>query len=350
VEIPGDGIDQNCDGSDAATCFVDDDLDGYGSTDTVQSADGDCNDPGESDTSDDCDDTDNTIYPGAAETADDGIDQDCNGVDAITCFADDDQDGFGSTVTTTALDGTCDTADSESDVDTDCDDTDDTVYPGAAEVADDGIDQDCNGVDAITCFVDADQDSFGSAATTTALDGTCDTGESESANDQDCDDADNTIYPGAAEVPDDGIDQDCDGVDSITCFADTDGDTFGSAATVQSADDDCTDAGESAVDTDCDDTDNTIYPGAVEIPDDGIDQDCDGVDSITCFADNSRHGSPWAANAYTRARSRGCDHPHAVRILARAWIRVLWRAWTDGSIYKPELHHAATEHNQALAA
>jgi len=72
--------------------------------------------------------------------------------------------------------------------------------------------------------------------------------------------------------------------------------------------------------------------------------------AITCFADNSRHSSPWAANVYRRARSRGCDHPHAVRILARAWIRVLWRAWTDGSIYKPELHRAATEHNQALAA
>ncbi|MDQ2631585.1 MAG: IS110 family transposase [Actinomycetota bacterium] len=71
--------------------------------------------------------------------------------------------------------------------------------------------------------------------------------------------------------------------------------------------------------------------------------------AITCFADNSRHASPWAADVYRRARARGCDHPHAIRILARAWIRVLWRAWTDGALYHPALHNAAVAHN-ALAA
>lgn len=71
--------------------------------------------------------------------------------------------------------------------------------------------------------------------------------------------------------------------------------------------------------------------------------------AITCFADNSRHASPWAADVYKRARARGCDHPHAIRILARAWIRVLWRAWTDGALYDPALHNAAVAQN-ALAA
>ena len=71
--------------------------------------------------------------------------------------------------------------------------------------------------------------------------------------------------------------------------------------------------------------------------------------AITCFADNSRHASPWAAEVYKRARVRGCDHPHAIRILARAWIRVLWRAWTDGARYDPASHSAAVAHN-ALAA
>ena len=103
--------------------------------------------------------------------------------------------------------------------------------------------------------------------------------------DTDCNDADNTIYPGATEVPDDAIDQDCDGFDTVTCFVDGDLDTFGGTTTTTSADGDCLDSGESAVDTDCNDTDNTIYPGATEVPDDAIDQDCDGFDTVTCFVD-----------------------------------------------------------------
>ena len=63
--------------------------------------------------------------------------------------------------------------------------------------------------------------------------------------------------------------------------------------------------------------------------------------AITCFADNSRHSSPWAADIYRRARSRGCDHPHANRILARAWVRILWRAWQDRTSYDPQRHLAA---------
>jgi transposase len=65
--------------------------------------------------------------------------------------------------------------------------------------------------------------------------------------------------------------------------------------------------------------------------------------ALTCFADNSRHESPWAAAVYQRARARGCDHPHAIRILARAWLRVLYRCWTDGRPYDPALHRAAKE-------
>lgn len=69
--------------------------------------------------------------------------------------------------------------------------------------------------------------------------------------------------------------------------------------------------------------------------------------AITCFADNSRHSSPWAAEIYAAARRRGCDHPHATRILARAWIRVLWRAWQDQVPYDPAKHRAATERRKA---
>lgn len=63
--------------------------------------------------------------------------------------------------------------------------------------------------------------------------------------------------------------------------------------------------------------------------------------AVTCLADNSRHASAWAAAVYRKARDRGCDHPHAIRILSRAWLRVLWRAWVDRKPYDPQLHKGA---------
>lgn len=63
--------------------------------------------------------------------------------------------------------------------------------------------------------------------------------------------------------------------------------------------------------------------------------------AVTCFADNSRHSSPWAAHVYEQARARGCDHPHAIRILGRAWLRVLWRCWQDRTPYCAGTHRAA---------
>ena len=63
--------------------------------------------------------------------------------------------------------------------------------------------------------------------------------------------------------------------------------------------------------------------------------------ALTCFADNSRHASPWAAAVYAGARARGCRHPHAIRILGRAWCRVLWRAWQNRTPYDPAKHAAA---------
>ncbi|MGH2983341.1 MAG: IS110 family transposase [Solirubrobacterales bacterium] len=63
--------------------------------------------------------------------------------------------------------------------------------------------------------------------------------------------------------------------------------------------------------------------------------------ALTIWAHNSRYASPWAAAVYQRARARGCDHPHAVRILARAWLRVLWRCWQDHATYDPAAHRGA---------
>jgi len=165
VDIPCDGIDQDCSGSDAvdATC-TDADQDGY-------TADVDCND------------NDNAINPGAFDIPCDGIDQDCSGNDAVdaTC-TDTDQDGYT--------------------IDVDCNDNDDTIHPGAMDIPCDGIDQDCSGSDAVnaTC-TDADQDGY--------------------TADVDCNDNDNAINPGATDIPCDGIDQDCSGSDATdaTCQA-----------------------------------------------------------------------------------------------------------------------------------
>jgi len=63
--------------------------------------------------------------------------------------------------------------------------------------------------------------------------------------------------------------------------------------------------------------------------------------AMTTFADNSRHASPWAAKTYSDARASGKDHPHAIRILARAWIRVIWPCWLNGIPYDPARHGAA---------
>ncbi len=63
--------------------------------------------------------------------------------------------------------------------------------------------------------------------------------------------------------------------------------------------------------------------------------------AVTTWADNTRHSSSWARGCYDRARARGADHPHATRILARAWIRVLWRCWQDRTRYDDVRHLAA---------
>lgn len=73
-------------------------------------------------------------------------------------------------------------------------------------------------------------------------------------------------------------------------------------------------------------------------------------DAIINFADDSRHASPWAADIYTRAIARGKRHPHAVRILARAWIRVIWRCWQDHTAYNPAKHGGHRKLAMATAA
>lgn len=76
-------------------------------------------------------------------------------------------------------------------------------------------------------------------------------------------------------------------------------------------------------------------------------------DAVCDFAGDSRHANPWAADLYHRARARGHDHPHAVRILARAWLDIIWKCWTTGTAYDPNRHRALQrllhQHQQAVA-
>ncbi len=336
-EVPDDGIDQDCSGTDAATCFQDSDGDGFGSALTVIGTDGDCVDAGESTLATDCDDTLGSVFPGGVEIAADGIDQDCSGTDTIVCFFDSDGDTVGGTSTITADDGDC-TDPGESGLATDCNDAEDSVFPGAPEVCD-AVDQDCDG-DLVESFTDTnadgepdctdlddDGDGVGDAADCGPLNPAVYPGATEVCDniDQDCDDdlleafadvnsngipdciegdldgdgatgstdcndTDASVYPGAAEVVDDGVDQDCDGFDTITCFIDGDGDGIGQATTLLAPDGECTDAGESSVFGDCDDASATIFPGAPEVVDDGIDQDCNSADTVTCFVDGDGDG------------------------------------------------------------
>ncbi|SNY73431.1 IS110 family transposase [Paractinoplanes atraurantiacus] len=63
-------------------------------------------------------------------------------------------------------------------------------------------------------------------------------------------------------------------------------------------------------------------------------------DAVCDFAGDSRRANPWAAELYNRARGRGLDHPHAVRILAKAWLDIIWKCWTTNTRYEPNRHRA----------
>jgi transposase len=63
-------------------------------------------------------------------------------------------------------------------------------------------------------------------------------------------------------------------------------------------------------------------------------------DAVTDFAADTRLANPWAADLYNRAKARGHDHPHAVRILSRAWLHIIWHCWQDNVPYDPTKHRA----------
>ncbi len=211
----------------------------------------------------DCNDRNADIYPGAMEICGDGRDQDCDGKETacqpVPADVDDDGDGY-------------------SENQGDCNDRNANIFPGAVEICD-NLDNDCDGsVDegnvCQTC-TDADKDGYYK--------------ENGCGSDPDCNDTNAGINPGAAEDCDDGKDNDCDGLidcDDPDCDAvcnpctDADGDGFFAEANCGTK-------------VDCDDNDASVHPGASEICDDGIDQNCDGNIDEECFDLTGR----WAIDA-----------------------------------------------------
>jgi len=239
------------------------------------------------DEDEDCDDFNNTVYPGAVEVPYNGVDDDC---DESTLDDDLDQDGYGEAE--------------------DCDDANADISPEAVEACN-GIDDDCDGEidDAVgdLWYVDADEDGYGDPETGEQ---SCDGDEDTVADGTDCDDTDASAFPGGTEVCDEA-DDDCDGtVDegvTTTFYVDADGDGSGSKdLTVEACD---VPTGYDDDDEDCDDTDAAVSPNATEICDD-VDNDCDGdidgdaVDIETWYrdGDGDTYGDPDTS-------TEDCDQP-----------------------------------------
>jgi len=281
-----DGLDNDCDGTvdglgalDAVTWYPDEDGDGVGGPGATVLA---CDAPaGYADQDGDCDDDDPSVFPGASESCD-GIDNDCDGVTdppgavgASPWYDDLDGDGYGDPLSMVL---TCAGTPGQVVDGSDCDDADGQVHPGAAELCND-VDDDCDDEadegSAYELYPDADGDGHGAGASWW---GVCSGVAGYSPFDDDCDDGDPAVYPGAPELCD-TFDNDCDGLADeglpVAWYADADGDGWGEDGLPVSFD--CAPVvGAVSEPGDCDDADPAVHPGAAEVCD-GDDTDCDGL-------------------------------------------------------------------------
>ena len=252
--------------------------------DFVTDADGD----GYTEEDGDCDDSDSSIHTGALEICD-GVDNDCDGEvdeEVTTAFyADADGDGFGNAE---LMEEACEASEGFVPNGSDCDDTNDQIYPAADEICD-GVDNDCNDLidDGLGIFMyqDSDFDGFGNADVIIEA---CQVELGLSMISGDCDDSNAAIHPDATEVCDE-VDNNCDGgIDEgvvETYYIDADGDGFGDVNVVQEA---CyRPAGYAENANDCDDINPTISPAASEVCD-GIDNNCDNlIDDVSAVNQNT---------------------------------------------------------------
>ncbi len=258
--------------------YTDADGDGFG--DSSASGVEACSPPnGTVDNNNDCDDTNATIYPNAPELCD-GLDNDCDGdIDegvTTTYYTDADGDGFGE-ISAIGVEA-CSPPNGTVDNNDDCDDTNATVYPNAPELCD-GLDNNCDGDidEGVTTiyYTDTDGDGFGDVDAVGVQ--ACSPPNGTVDNNDDCDDANATVYPNAPELCD-GLDNNCDGtIDegvTTTYYADADGDGFGDvdAVGVEAC---SPPSGTVDNNDDCNDANDTVYPNAPELCD-GLDNDCDG--------------------------------------------------------------------------
>jgi hypothetical protein len=305
-----DEVDNDCDNEIdegvGTTWYADSDSDGYGNEQNTLTG---CNQPaGYLGNFGDCDDTDPLVNPRASEICnnkDDDCDQDIDEFAESTWYQDADADGYGNPLVTLEA---CEPPEGYTADNSDCDDSNAKMLPGATEICD-NLDNDCNGLvddnaqDASLWHLDGDGDGYaGNRITQVACSQPAGYLPAPSAADTDCDDSNAAIYPSALESCN-GVDDDCDGViddgatDFATWYADTDGDGYGDPTASTLA---CSPpAGYLSDNTDCDDGNSAIYPGASEHCD-GVDEDCDGtvdnnpVDPTAWYqdADGDGYGDP----------------------------------------------------------
>jgi len=238
----------------------------------------------------DCDDTVETTHPFAGEICNGGVDDDCDGETdeqgAAGCtiyYADADEDGVGVFGDQRCL--CAPEAPWTAPVGGDCDETNEDIHPGAAELCN-TIDDDCDGAPdppgSLGCdpyLRDSDQDGFGVEGDELCL--CVPTLPFTTITPGDCNDADPAIKPPALEVCN-GKDDDCSGIvddpgtaGCVTFYRDEDGDTWGDADDSRCL---CSPSGFYTATTsgDCDDSRADANPGVSEVCN-GVDDDCDGA-------------------------------------------------------------------------